>query len=336
MEASASGNSRLEAEVEELHKQLNNKRTFQNAVSALTSILCDHRNPFSESERRKVYSAICRAATLLRSRYTGRAFWDAGLKLLNEAEHVFNQPHEKKQLGEYKIMAYDFLGEETQLEESLLQVRPTTDGRFLFDGQLTVGAEPSPPAWLLAQNALTALSANEESRRAIEEQQPVASETEDATTSSTIQNEAIQEIMQRMLALEEYGSGLEEAIQATLQEVANAPHGPPPASKVEVKKLPVTMMTDEVLKTLGEGSQCAVCREELLAGDATQKMPCAHLFHPECLKPWLDQHNSCPICRFEMLTDDHEYESKKEREREAEEERKGSANAVRGGEFMYI
>lgn len=49
-----------------------------------------------------------------------------------------------------------------------------------------------------------------------------------------------------------------------------------------------------------------------------------------------DEHNSCPICRHEMPTDDHEYERQKERDREAEEERKGAENALRGGEFMYL
>lgn len=49
-----------------------------------------------------------------------------------------------------------------------------------------------------------------------------------------------------------------------------------------------------------------------------------------------DEHNSCPICRHELRTDDHAYETWKEREREAEEERKGAENAVRGGEYMYV
>lgn len=49
-----------------------------------------------------------------------------------------------------------------------------------------------------------------------------------------------------------------------------------------------------------------------------------------------DENNSCPICRHELQTDDYTYESWKKREKEAEEERKGAANAVRGGEYMYV
>jgi len=87
---------------------------------------------------------------------------------------------------------------------------------------------------------------------------------------------------------------------------------------------------------LGIETECAVCRENLVVDDKMQELPCKHLFHPPCLKPWLDENNSCPICRHELRTDDHVYESRKEREKEEEEDRRGAANAVRGGEFMYI
>jgi len=88
----------------------------------------------------------------------------------------------------------------------------------------------------------------------------------------------------------------------------------------------------------GTDTQCAVCRDEMVVGVQVQVMPChgQHVYHPQCLQPWLERHNSCPMCRFELPTDDVEYETKKERDAEEAEERRGSENALREGEFMYL
>ncbi|KAH9305602.1 hypothetical protein KI387_010006, partial [Taxus chinensis] len=146
----------------------------------------------------------------------------------------------------------------------------------------------------------------------------------------------LEQVINDLQGMENIENDLESAIEAALQEVGSGPQRPPPASKEVVAKLPIIDITVEVLVKIGKGTECAVCREHLIIGDKMQELPCKHLFHPDCLKPWLDEHNSCPICRHELETDDHEYESRKEREKEAEEERKGAANAIRGGEYMYV
>lgn len=46
-------------------------------------------------------------------------------------------------------------------------------------------------------------------------------------------------------------------------------------------------------------------------------------------------HNSCPVCRHELETDDMHYEHRKERDQREAEERKGAANAVSHVDFLY-
>lgn len=68
----------------------------------------------------------------------------------------------------------------------------------------------------------------------------------------------------------------------------------PPASKSAVESMP----TVEV--GAGSESYCAVCTEAFEAGSEAREMPCKHIYHSECILPWLSMRNSCPVCRHEM------------------------------------
>lgn len=98
------------------------------------------------------------------------------------------------------------------------------------------------------------------------------------------------------------GPGLEQLLQE-LAESDPGRRGPPPASRASVDAL-------ENVKVSGKdaAAQCAVCKDEFEPGKYAKRMPCNHMYHADCILPWLAQHNSCPVCRYEMPTDDPEYD----------------------------
>jgi len=81
--------------------------------------------------------------------------------------------------------------------------------------------------------------------------------------------------------------------------------GPPPASRSAVDAMPTVKIAE---KHLCIESHCAVCTDEFEIGGEAREMPCKHIYHADCILPWLAQHNSCPICRHEMPTDDESYD----------------------------
>ncbi|KAL5721336.1 RING-type E3 ubiquitin transferase [Ranunculus cassubicifolius] len=119
------------------------------------------------------------------------------------------------------------------------------------------------------------------------------------------------------------GPGLEQLIQQLAENDPNR-YGTPPASKTAVEGLPVITITKEMLES--DNSQCAVCKDEFELGMEARQMPCKHIYHPDCILPWLELHNSCPVCRYELPTDDPDYEN-----RTAEGGSQGGGSGSRSG-----
>ncbi|CAH8390827.1 unnamed protein product [Eruca vesicaria subsp. sativa] len=301
MDASSSlSEESLKLELDDLQKQLNKKLRFESSVRSIHSLLRDRYSSSSPSLRKQFYTVVSRVATVLKTRYTATGFWVAGLSLFEDAETLVSDASEKKHLKSCIEQAKE------QLTEVDIQPTERSQG-YLFEGHLTVDREPAQPQWLVQQNLMSAFSSI------------VDGESSNAAALGNVLGETAN-LMQELI------NGLDSIIPEILED--SGPPRAPPASKEVVEKLPVIVFNEEMLKTLGAEVECCICKENLVIGDKMQELPCKHTFHPPCLKPWLDEHNSCPICRHELPTDDQKYESWKEKEKEAEEERKGAENAI--------
>ncbi|KAH9314912.1 hypothetical protein KI387_023539 [Taxus chinensis] len=109
------------------------------------------------------------------------------------------------------------------------------------------------------------------------------------------------------------GPALEQLVNELALSDRRGGGGAPPASKTSVDAL------ETVMNIGGDGGRalcCAVCKEDFGGGGGgaeVKKMPCQHMYHSECILPWLARHNSCPVCRYEMPTDDPEYDRMRSR-----------------------
>lgn len=126
----------------------------------------------------------------------------------------------------------------------------------------------------------------------------------------------------------------QQAMDQILQYVMdNDPnrYGSPPVAKDVLESLKVEVLTADSARELGN---CAICTEDFKDQEKVHwltedKSLCGHAFHVDCIVPWLKEHNTCPVCRFELPTDDEAYNKQREylRTRIAEEVQRNANSA---------
>ncbi|KAF9185385.1 hypothetical protein BGZ51_000222 [Haplosporangium sp. Z 767] len=99
-------------------------------------------------------------------------------------------------------------------------------------------------------------------------------------------------------------SGLDDVI-TQLMELQNRQDGPVGASEELIDSIPIYSITTEELDAKME---CSVCKDEFTRQDTCLKLKCKHIFHQDCIKPWLKMNGTCPTCRY-ALVPQHEHSS---------------------------
>lgn len=47
-----------------------------------------------------------------------------------------------------------------------------------------------------------------------------------------------------------------------------------------------------------DGKICAVCLDDFEAREVVMVTPCNHMFHKDCIIPWVKSQGQCPVCRY--------------------------------------
>lgn len=87
-----------------------------------------------------------------------------------------------------------------------------------------------------------------------------------------------------------------DRIISALMEQHPQSNAPGPASQEAIASLPKKNLDEKMLGPELK-AECSVCMDDVTVGDEVVVLPCTHWFHEACATAWLNEHNTCPICR---------------------------------------
>jgi hypothetical protein len=74
-----------------------------------------------------------------------------------------------------------------------------------------------------------------------------------------------------------------------------------PLSNALLRQLPRARIFAKDRSAFGhDDAECSICCCRLVGGVVLMRLCCGHVFHAQCLAPWLSRQSTCPDCRYEM------------------------------------
>ncbi|KAJ2745251.1 hypothetical protein GGI20_002319 [Coemansia sp. BCRC 34301] len=107
---------------------------------------------------------------------------------------------------------------------------------------------------------------------------------------------------------------LEGLVMQLFDEANASATGPPPASREFIRALPdvsCSICNCELSSAAGVGSRNQEQSRDREESASVTRLPCRHFYHLACVKPWLELHNTCPMCRYEVPSHDPQWLEKR-------------------------
>ncbi|XP_065333186.1 E3 ubiquitin-protein ligase Iruka-like isoform X2 [Cloeon dipterum] len=86
--------------------------------------------------------------------------------------------------------------------------------------------------------------------------------------------------------------GLDAIVTQLLNQMDGT--GPAPLAEDKIQSIPSVEVSQE---QVDQCLQCSVCWDDFKKGETVRKLTCEHVYHDNCIIPWLKLHGTCPICR---------------------------------------
>ena len=107
-----------------------------------------------------------------------------------------------------------------------------------------------------------------------------------------ILNQLCKETNKNKFAWRQYYLKCEEEMEQALNLVQ------PMREQVNNTELPTFLIQQfkDLIEKYKHKYECSICMEDL-SKETLKVVKCGHFFHKDCIKQWLNNNNTCPLCR---------------------------------------